>query len=128
MKPISTLIFLALLLAMSSIEACDSDQESLFEVRGDGEGLVEGPSSVEQLEKKHAARAPKSEVAVPFGGLNNEWEQLKASKRPTDEIFWVLYTERSELDEGTNFYENYVLVREGCVIQTITLQVGFESD
>ena len=127
-KPISTFVLVACLLLFSAAEACESSQQSFFEVRGDGEGLVEGPFSVEVLEKKHVSKGPNSEKMVPFGGLNQEWEQLKALKLPTDEIYWVLYTERGDRDRGTNFYENYVLVREGCVIKAITLQVGFEGD
>ena len=89
MKLISTFIFLASLVSFPSSFACESDQVTLIEIRGNGEGLVEGPYTIEQLEKQ-------------FGAVDDEWEKLKALKRPNDEIFWVLYGERGDSDEGTN--------------------------
>jgi hypothetical protein len=108
--------------------ACESGQFSLLEVREDGKSLVEGPFTTEQVEERTLVPVPDSEAGVPFGALNSEWEDFKASMKRTDEIFLLLITKRSEPGSGTDYLESWALVREGCVVQTITTEVGYEGD
>jgi hypothetical protein len=128
MKVISTLFLLASMISGSDALACESGQFSLLEVREDGKSLVEGPFTTEQVEERTLVPVPDSEAGVPFGALNSEWEDFKASMKRTDEIFLLLITKRSESGSGTDYLESWALVREGCVVQTITTEVGYEGD
>jgi hypothetical protein len=127
-KLIFAIAFIAFLASVSSSLACEFDQLTLPEIRGDGSGLTKGPYTIEEVERSNLVTIRESGVELPFGAVNSQWEELKALKRPNDEIYWVFYTERSEANEGTNFYESYALVRDGCVIYTLMTEIGHEGD
>jgi hypothetical protein len=127
MKLNIAILFIASLVSVSSSLACEFDQVTLPEIGGDGGGLTKGPYTIEEIEKGNLVTIRESGVELPFGAVNSQWEELKALKRPNDEIYWVLYTERSEGNEGTNFYESYALVRDGCVIYTLVIEIGYEG-
>ncbi len=86
--------------------ACVANQQSFADVSSDKRNTVQGPQSVEELEKA-------------FGYSNKEWNELKATILPDDRIYFVTH------GNGERFLASYyILVRGGCVISTLLVAIG----
>ena len=52
---------------------------------------VQGPYTIDQLEKAHMIEIRESKKVLPFGYINEEWENLKSMYKPGDLFFFVRY-------------------------------------
>jgi hypothetical protein len=128
MNAINMVILFVSLGWVSGTLACEPNQGTLSLVRANKNNHVKGPYLVENLEKSNLVALPESGLQIPFGKLNDQWEELKSLRRPGDEVFMIRYSERDVSNEGTNYRETYDLVRDGCLTFTLTTNLWYESD
>lgn len=80
---------------------------------------VEGPFSIEQIEKDNMIKVDKDgkSVILVFGYINNDWEALKAQYQDGDKIY--KFSSAEETWENLMGRAGYVLVRNNQVIAEI---------
>ncbi len=111
---ISFLIFL-LACAVKQNLTQDTSLENIF----GKETQVEGPYSIEQVEKENMITVEKNgkSVALPFGFINDDWEVLKAQYQDGDQIY--KFSTSAESWEKMAGREGYVLIRGDQIIAEI---------
>ena len=80
---------------------------------------VEGPFSIEQIEKDNMIKVEKDgkSVVLAFGYINNDWEALKAQYQDGDKIY--KFSSAEETWENLMGRAGYVLVRNNQIIAEI---------
>ena len=122
-QPVRALLmlgFACLCFASPSQAACPSNtpMPTYDQLVADKRSKLQGPLSVEELEKANMIEVRETKQKVPFGYMNEEWSQLKAAIKPGDKIH--LWSFR----EGSYFHDGYILVREGCIVKFLPKRIS----
>ena len=75
---------------------------------------VEGPFSIEEVEKMNTYAQAGKTVPMPFGGSNEKWKKFKELYEAGDQLFLVKSTAKTEC--CNNYLDKYIMVRDGCVM------------
>jgi hypothetical protein len=103
-------IAILLLLFCSASLACKGPDYVWENTLNSEKHQVQGPFTIEELEKEHMIHIRETKQILPFGYSNKTWMKLKGLYRDGDKFFYVKYV------DGHFFVEHYVLVRGECVI------------
>ena len=91
----------------------DHQLSALASVHG---ATLSGPFGVEQVEAQKTITIRENGVAgvpLPFGTQNRRWEDMKAAMKPGDQLYHLA------VDNGAFHAAYYILVRSGCVIDSL---------
>lgn len=85
-----------------------------WEVRFDRRGMFYKYGSIEEAESRNMIVRRDMSVAIPFGYVNKEWEDMKSMMQEADEIWRA----------GGDGWESIMLVRQGGIINEMMLKVS----
>jgi len=108
----SSLLFLLVILILHATTAfsCDRSEFDWSRITNSSKHKIQGPFTIEELEKKHREEIKETKAVLPFGYLNEEWTKLKSQYKSGDKFYFVRFEEKQFL------VKYYVLVRDNCII------------
>lgn len=96
---------------------CIRKDKSIVEILKDENYKLMGPFTVEELEKRHTIKIKGTGELIPFGGVKDEWNELKSRLKKGDEIHYLARIR-------PHFWGGYVLVRDQCIIYTLVMRIN----
>lgn len=112
------LLVIILLLTAESVLACEGTDNEWARTLNSDKHTVKGPFSIEELEQKHMVEIRETKEKLPFGYVNEKWKKLKSLFKSGDKFYFVHY------EDGSFFVEQYVLVREKCIIGALWVKIS----
>jgi hypothetical protein len=120
-----TFAALALLVFSSVTSACGTQERDLRLFLVSSNHIVKGPLHPDDSEQANFVLNKSTNESLPFGFVNKEWRNLRMTQQRGDEYFFLRTEDWFFLNgkyvRGTFFTEEYVLVREGCVIGSLLI-------
>ncbi len=112
------ILSILLILASGYAYACEGTGKEWSPENYSNMHTVEGPYTVEQIEKKHTYIPAGQTEPVTFGTSNNKWVKLKKTINYDDQFYYIRFV------FGDDSSEKYIVVRGKCMVGEYRLSAG----